>query len=85
MNRIFAWVAPTLVLALPSIARACPVCFSTENDAYRFAYLVTGIFMTLLPFGVVGGLVLWVWRRAEAAEIALRRRYPEPAEDSLHG
>jgi hypothetical protein len=58
------------VTAVPRVAFACPVCFYTENDANRVAYLVTAVAMTLLPFVVVGGILLWVVRRVRAAEAA---------------
>lgn len=61
-------VGMLLAVLLPRVAYACPVCFYTENDANRVAYLVTAIFMTALPFVVVGGILLWVVRRARAAD-----------------
>lgn len=62
-------LALTFVVTLaPNVAFACPVCFSTVNDANRLAYLLTAVFLTLLPFVVVGGILLWVVRRARSLE-----------------
>ena len=45
--------------ALPSIAHACPVCFSVKNEGARVAFLATTIFMTALPLVMIGGLIYW--------------------------
>ena len=55
-------------MIMPRVAHACPVCFYTENEANKLAYLITAIFLTMLPFVIVGGLLWWVARRARAME-----------------
>lgn len=81
--------APLLALvgfvlgALPGVARACPVCFVGQNEENRVAYVVSSVGLTLLPFVVVGSLLYWVWRRAQAADAATRverERAAQPAE-----
>lgn len=62
------WVAFG-ICALPSLARACPVCFASQNDENRIAYVVSSVGLTLLPFAVLGGILFWVWRRAKAADV----------------
>jgi hypothetical protein len=77
------WVVGLAVLflfALPDAAHACPVCFDPREEN-RFAFLATTIFMSLVPLGMVGGVGLWLRRRArelrrvasEDAEIKARR------------
>ena len=70
MTRAFACLACSAAWWVPRVAFACPVCFYTENEANRLAYLLTAILLTGLPFVVVGGILLWVVRRARAAEAA---------------
>jgi hypothetical protein len=59
----------TLLLALcflavrPDVAHACAVCFDPRAEN-RFAFLATTIFMSLVPLGMVGGLGLWLRKRA---------------------
>ena len=61
--RSFRVAILTLTLALvPEIASACPVCFSGTEET-RFAFLLTTIFLTLLPLLLVGSLVWWLRRR----------------------
>ena len=52
-----------LVTLLPDSAHACPVCFD-PRDENRFAFLATTIFLTLLPLGLVAGVLLWVRHRS---------------------
>lgn len=51
-------------MLLSVVAGACPVCFQAQNEENRIAFIVTTVFLSLLPFGLVGGLILWVRRRA---------------------
>lgn len=48
-----AFVVSTLV---PSVAFACPVCFS-GSDETRAAFLLTTALLSLLPLAMIGGLV----------------------------
>ena len=50
------------VALMPSVAAACPVCFS-GNEANREAYYLTFLLMTLLPVSSVLGLLWWLRRR----------------------
>lgn len=47
-------VAGLVVLALPGLATACPVC-SPGDDESRAAFMMTTAFLTALPLTVVGG------------------------------
>lgn len=56
-------LALLLLLALPDAAHACPVCFDPREEN-RFAFLATTVFMSLVPLGMVGGVGLWLRKRA---------------------
>jgi hypothetical protein len=61
-----AWapvLALALLLALPEVASACPVCFDPREEN-RIAFLATTVFMSLVPLGMVGGMGLWLRKRA---------------------
>ena len=62
----------------PDLAHACPVCFDA-TDENRQAFLVTTVFLTLLPLGMVGGAGLWLRHRAQ--ERASREGSPEAPRD----
>ncbi len=48
-------------LMAPRAALACAVCFDLTSRA-RDAYYGTTIFLILLPFGSLGGLIYWLVR-----------------------
>lgn len=56
------------VLASPALALACPVCFAAKDEASRIAFLATTVFLTALPLLLIGGVVMWLSKRAQAAE-----------------
>lgn len=56
-------VVLALLAALPETAYACPVCFDPREEN-RLAFLATTIFMSLVPLGMVGGMGLWLRKRA---------------------
>lgn len=71
--------AAALVALAPGAAEACAVCFSGREEG-RAAYLVTTLLLTLLPLGLIGGLVLWLRRRATALRVRPDARRPAPAD-----
>jgi len=73
-------------LALPQAASACAMCTSAQDDTVQAAFAVASLFMTLMPLGVVGGLVWFLRRRAQkvrAEEAAGVIRLPLASERSL--
>jgi hypothetical protein len=57
---VLAWLGLT-----PHAALACSVCYSA-NDGNRLAFLLTTIFLSFLPLGIIGGVVYWLWRHVAA-------------------
>jgi hypothetical protein len=59
--------AAALVLpALPRAAEACAVCMSGRDDDTQRAFLFGTLLLSSLPFVLIGGLALWIRRRARA-------------------
>ena len=48
-------------------ALACAVCFSGRDES-RVMYLLTAIFMTLIPIAVLGAGIYWVVKKATAVD-----------------
>jgi len=81
---IASMIAAGIVLALvgvPRLALACAVCSAGREDENQTAFLISTIFMSLLPLAALGTLVFVLWRRyqkleqaAEAASIAASDR-----------
>jgi hypothetical protein len=61
-------VAAGLLLLLPGAAWACPVCFDTTAEN-RMAFMQTTVLLSLLPLGMVGGVGVWIRKRARAMEL----------------
>jgi len=69
MRRLRQLAAPLLVallLAVPGAAEACSKCLSGRSDEIKLAYILTTVFLSLLPPLAVGGVVWWLVRRARA-------------------
>lgn len=84
-----AALAAVLCSAVPALA--CPVCGTAQSEATRAAFVGSTVFLSLLPLGMIGGLIaLAVWnarrleRRGETdleeSAVALVERSPAGAE-----
>lgn len=70
-RRLRAALAPGLALALllaPRISEACSKCLSGRSEATKLAYVLTTVFLSVLPPLAVAGVVWWLVRRARALE-----------------
>ncbi len=67
LARFLLLVGPGLVsialLALPEFVSACPSCGAGGTGRSRTAFIISTAFMTLLPFGLFGAVLLWIRRR----------------------
>jgi hypothetical protein len=63
MTRRLAAATGVLLAAAPGAAVACPVCFDANSQSIWFYQLSTTM-LSLLPFGIIGGVALVAWRLA---------------------
>jgi hypothetical protein len=63
-------LAVALAPFVPRAADACAVCMSGREDDTQRAFLLGTILLSTLPLALVGGLALWLRRRARAAAAA---------------
>ena len=68
MRNAFSGLLVALLLLAPGIASACPVCMGGRDDETRAAFLLTTLFLSVLPLALVGGVVWYLARRARALE-----------------
>lgn len=59
---VIAGALTVLLLVLPEVAYACPVCFDSR-DENRQAFFATAVLLTVLPLGMVGSMGLWMRKR----------------------
>ncbi len=52
----------------PGVASACSVCTAGREEENQLAFLLSTIFMSLLPLIVIGTLVFVLWRRIRRLE-----------------
>ncbi len=64
MRTSIVLLALVLLLVLPDVVLACPVCFDA-SDENRQAFLATTVFLSLLPLGMVAGVGLWIRKRSK--------------------
>ena len=67
MRRLAATTALALATLSAQPAFACAVCFSGRDES-RVAYLITTIAMTALPILALAAGIVWVVRKANAAD-----------------
>jgi len=82
-NRLAAPVIVAVALLAPRVSQACAVC-SFRDDGSQRGYLIGTLFMTLLPFVVIGSIVLVIRHRLRSAEAA-QPAQPLRAFGSLRG
>ena len=62
-----SFVTATLV-HVPRLAIACAVCTAGKDEENAFAFLMTTIFMSIMPLAAIGTLVFVLWRRIRKLE-----------------
>lgn len=66
LRRATSAVVVAISLGIPGLAEACSVCMSGREDENRLAFIVTTIFMSVLPLAMIGGLGWYLRRRSRA-------------------
>ena len=51
------------VAAAPRLALACSVCTAARDDKAQTAFMLTTIFLSLLPLCMFAGFGFWAWHR----------------------
>ena len=65
---LVATVVVAVLVHVPSIASACAVCTAGKDEENAFAFLMTTIFMSLMPLAALGTLIFVLWRRIQKLE-----------------
>lgn len=61
---VFAW----LVVQSPNVTLACSVCSAGRDEQNQTAFLLSTVFMSVLPLVAIGTLVFVIWRRLQRAQ-----------------
>ena len=70
-HKLASALAPIVALAVvasPTLARACAVCTAGRDEENAFAFLVTTVFMSIMPLAALGTLIFVLYRRIQKLE-----------------
>jgi len=67
-NGFWAVAVAWMVVHSPAIANACSVCSAGRDEENQTAFLLSTLFMSLLPLIAIGTLVYILWRRIQKLE-----------------
>jgi hypothetical protein len=57
-----------VLMLLPSFGAACPKCFSAAGQKVLNAYYVSIAFLGLIPFGIIGAILVWIHRQTRGRD-----------------
>ena len=73
-----------LALSAPRLALACSVCAAARDDDANRAFILTTIFLSLLPLTMFAGFATWLWLRYRQRMRELApARVPAPAAEPV--
>ena len=65
---VVAALVAFFVVQMPRVAAACSVCSAGRDEENAAAFLISTIFMSLLPLIALGTLLFVLWRRIQKIE-----------------
>lgn len=68
LNGILLATLTWWIVQLPTLAHACSVCTAGRDEENQTAFLLSTLFMSLLPLVALGTLVYVLWRRYKKLE-----------------
>ena len=71
LNAVSAFLAFCLgwiLVSAPRVALACAVCSAGRDDESNTAFLISTIFLSVLPLAALGTLVFVLWKRIQKLE-----------------
>lgn len=78
-------VVAVLAFLAPRAALACAVCSAGRDDESNTAFLISTIFLSVLPLAGLGTLVFVLWRRIQRLEAEAPPRADERAVSQVAG
>ncbi len=68
LKALLAFCAVWILASVPRAALACAVCTAGREDENNTAFLISTIFLSVLPLAALGTLVFVLWRRIQKLE-----------------
>jgi hypothetical protein len=67
LSLVFSIAIAIAIAIAPHPAFACSVCFVAKRENL-IAFFGTGVLLSLLPFILIGGIALWLYRLARSSK-----------------
>ena len=61
MKALTAYLVALTVMLLPSVTMACANCYAASSQRTIFAYYASTLLLSLMPFALIGGIILAVF------------------------
>ena len=68
MRALLASCMVWILVSAPQAALACAVCGAGRDDESNTAFLISTIFLSVLPLAALGTLVFVLWKRIQKLE-----------------
>ena len=68
LKALFAYCIAWILVSAPRAALACAVCSAGRDDESNTAFLISTIFLSVLPLAALGTLVFVLWKRIQKLE-----------------
>lgn len=65
---LLAGLLGTLTIFIPTLARACAVCFGGPDEKWLDGYFASTLFLMAMPYTLVGTIGGWLFLRYRAAQ-----------------
>lgn len=69
MKRVWQFWGIAVFLLLPAVIEACPKCFASTGKQVLNAYYVSIAFMSLIPLGIIGAVLTWIYRQTHSQRL----------------
>lgn len=67
MKAVVVNLVALAAVLLPSVALACPNCYAASSQRTILAYNASTLLLTLMPFALIGGVILGVFLMRDRA------------------
>jgi hypothetical protein len=72
-----------IAIGLPRVAMACAVCTAGRDEKNETAFILSTVFLSVLPLASLGTLIGVVWRRLRKLEEETRRQAEAAIQPSI--
>ena len=72
MKTVVAYLLALAAMLMPSVALACPNCYAASGRRALLAYYASTMLLSLMPFALIGGVILAVFLMRNRDHVQVR-------------